>query len=809
MCVVPDGYTYPKFPRVSLSYQASACSLSTLHFLKFPKNSFEVLNLLENSVEVLKILENKLESMKFLENKLESMKILENKLESLKLQENQPVDGLDPENPFGWQDRGRLHTARRPGTPRVKVHPDKSGPVPIRSWSFALPSGRQICRKAGVMTKIGTQFDLRPHMESNRWIQIYAVIQQHLQKIYNGKKAALKERYWVPEEDEIYDVERIRRERPSHISEIQSSATREYPSLIHTFFLTHTIGDVFLNPEDKALYGLGSNTPSGVPYTEDEIMAIVRGGSSEGTFPVSDDKFSQMLTQLDSQREYGGGSGSGGCGDNEPGDNKDGGEDGEDEDDTEEYDLEDDCEAELDEITETLDPHRDIEVVVEKALEQHGDGEENNHHDGKETYLDNFDVDSLDEEILEDGTVELRITQVRFPRALLKYVVQEKRDYIFKKNARCRFRVKCIDEHCEWMVYATNEVHDSKKYFLVKTLNERHTCSKVFQISHVKSPWIAEHYEAMIYAHPGIKPTYILDTIKAQMEIEVTRNQCKRAKALVMKRLERDVLNEYKKLNDYAKALVDTNPRTSIDVEVKHIGTGIPPYLKEDGVVKGMLLTAIEHLKVDIKNKDGGEWTFMSDKRKGLLNAVQAIFPQAEHRLCARHIYANWYLDFHGEQMKLAFYSVAKCANEAQLRQRLDKIDNIQTAIRSRSKNPFDYLDQCYSKEKFIAAYNHPIKVVGSEEFWPNSGRGELSPPLPKPMPGRPKKARRRRKYEPKKSKTKLSRHGRDMHCGNCDSNTHNSKMCSLYDGASTSHDASVPRNRTGYKRKKRAKTTA
>ncbi|GKB10677.1 hypothetical protein Tco_0844600 [Tanacetum coccineum] len=60
--------------------------LSTLHFLKFPENNFEVLKLLENSVEVLKILENK----------LESMKILENKLESLKLQENQPVDGLVP-----------------------------------------------------------------------------------------------------------------------------------------------------------------------------------------------------------------------------------------------------------------------------------------------------------------------------------------------------------------------------------------------------------------------------------------------------------------------------------------------------------------------------------------------------------------------------------------------------------------------------------------------------------------------------------------------------------------------------------------
>nr|GFD49811.1 hypothetical protein [Tanacetum cinerariifolium] len=48
----------------------------------------------------------------------------------------------------------------------------------------------------------------------------------------------------------------------------------------------------------------------------------------------SDDKFSQMLTQLESQPEYGGGSESVGCGDDEPGDDKDGGEDEEEEDDS-------------------------------------------------------------------------------------------------------------------------------------------------------------------------------------------------------------------------------------------------------------------------------------------------------------------------------------------------------------------------------------------------------------------------------------------------------------------------------------------
>ncbi|GJV15497.1 RNA-directed DNA polymerase, eukaryota [Tanacetum coccineum] len=212
----------------------------------------------------------------------------------------------------------------------------------------------------------------------------YAADSTTLQKIYNGKKAALKERYWIPDSDGTYDLERIRLSRPSHISEVnwdaqiafwndpknraratqnkqnrakskvmESSATREYPSLIHTFFLTHTVNGVFLNLEDKALYGLGSNTETGVPYTEDDIMAIVRGGKQRGHIPgvgrvlprqarsfhlrlhartplmSSDDKFSQMLTQLESQPEIGGGSGSGGRGDDEQGDDEDDSEDGE------------------------------------------------------------------------------------------------------------------------------------------------------------------------------------------------------------------------------------------------------------------------------------------------------------------------------------------------------------------------------------------------------------------------------------------------------------------------------------------------
>ncbi|GJW80978.1 hypothetical protein Tco_0144953 [Tanacetum coccineum] len=232
-----------------------------------------------------------------------------------------------PECQFGWQEEraGRI--------------PQETGSCPCTTLLGAKCRGAD----SGAFGKVGTQFDLRPHMESDRWPQIYAGIQQHLQKIYNGKKAALKERYWVPEEDGTYDLERLRRGRPSHISEVNWDAQLAF------WNDPKNLARAAQNKQNRAkskvdemlrLQGLGSNTPTGVPYTEDEIMAIVRGGKQRGTFPElegvtrdrarsnsspsqstattpisSDDKFSQMLNQFESQPEYGGGSGSGGCGD--------------------------------------------------------------------------------------------------------------------------------------------------------------------------------------------------------------------------------------------------------------------------------------------------------------------------------------------------------------------------------------------------------------------------------------------------------------------------------------------------------------
>ncbi|GJU17075.1 F-box domain containing protein [Tanacetum coccineum] len=315
---------------------------------------------------------------------------------------------------LGGRAAGRLNTRDKTRNLSLKEITDKKAPVPIRfelrdkqtlmplgdhapHWSSYIgevirgvplyyPSWLKVPkeRKAALITYIGTQFDLRPHMESPDWTEINAGIQQHLQKAYNTNKAAFKAQHWVIDPmTGTYDVEKIRRARPEDITveewekyikfwndprniaraaqnrqnrakstvisrqgsrslarlrdEMrQSSGTQEYPSLIDTFFVAHT-------EEMRRLEATGT-------YTDDEINRLARRGKQRGHIPdvgrvlparataslstpasestlnslhkkvdfmmslfKSDSKYSDMFSQFES----GGASGSGGCGDDE------------------------------------------------------------------------------------------------------------------------------------------------------------------------------------------------------------------------------------------------------------------------------------------------------------------------------------------------------------------------------------------------------------------------------------------------------------------------------------------------------------
>ncbi|GJW30827.1 F-box domain containing protein, partial [Tanacetum coccineum] len=238
---------------------------------------------------------------------------------------------------LGGRGAGRLNTRDKIQNLSLKEIAEAKGLVSISFESVPLyyPSWEKVPkeRKAAIISEIGTLFDLRPHMDSSCWTEIYEGINMHLQKAYNTNKASFKAKHWKADPTTgTYDVEAIRRARPEEITAAewdkyikfwndpknlaraaqnrlnrqksvvtsrqgsrslarlrdemrQALDTQEYPSLIDTFWRTHTVDGVFLKDEDRRIYEEMKRLEATGEYTENEINGLARGGKLRGHIP--------------------------------------------------------------------------------------------------------------------------------------------------------------------------------------------------------------------------------------------------------------------------------------------------------------------------------------------------------------------------------------------------------------------------------------------------------------------------------------------------------------------------------------------
>ncbi|CAN1292145.1 hypothetical protein LINPERPRIM_LOCUS21435 [Linum perenne] len=72
----------------------------------------------------------------------------------------------------------------------------------------------------------------------------------------------------------------------------------------------------------------------------------------------------------------------------------------------------------------------------------------------------------------------------------------------------------------------------------------------------------------------------------------------------------------------------------------------------------------LEQLQTDLNMGNGAGWCFSSDQQKGLVPSIASLFPSAEHRLCARHIYNNWRKKYKDPSLQQMFWNCAKASTE-------------------------------------------------------------------------------------------------------------------------------------------------
>ncbi|KAG8387956.1 hypothetical protein BUALT_Bualt02G0075100 [Buddleja alternifolia] len=109
----------------------------------------------------------------------------------------------------------------------------------------------------------------------------------------------------------------------------------------------------------------------------------------------------------------------------------------------------------------------------------------------------------------------------------------------------------------------------------------------------------------------------------------------------------------------------------------------------------------------DIGSHEEKGWAFISDRQKGLLEAISKLAPQAEHRFCLRHMYNNFKGRYKGQQLKNLFWKAASTYN---VRQHLRVMREIQRISPKRGSEVTAYEWLCNIPSTHWARCFFPIR---------------------------------------------------------------------------------------------------
>ena len=316
----------------------------------------------------------------------------------------------------------------------------------------------------------------------------------------------------------------------------------------------------------------------------------------------------------------------------------------------------------------------------------------------------------------------------------------------------CPFRLRAV------------KMHDGKSWH-IRTLVNEHTCSRQCNLGYlVTSKWIARQFVDKIRMYPDMKVVDLQEMVMKKYRVKTSHNQCSRARRIAIYSLKQNVGDQYERLVNYAGELRQTNPGTTVQLRIDPLMDGTHMFnsfyicfhnLKQGwkagcrkvigmdgcflkGVCQGQLLAAIGRdgnnqiypiawAVVQVENSDTWEWfikllakdlelgdgkgvTFISDGHKGIYHAVKRVVPLVEHRLCARHIYANFSKVYPGVLFRQLFWQASKCANHQRFLNTMEEIKNASEAAYQylMDKDPWTW-SRSYFKEGiffiFVVAY--------------------------------------------------------------------------------------------------------
>ncbi|XP_019197083.1 PREDICTED: uncharacterized protein LOC109190938 [Ipomoea nil] len=283
-----------------------------------------------------------------------------------------------------------------------------------------------------------------------------------------------------------------------------------------------------------------------------------------------------------------------------------------------------------------------------------------------------------------------------FREAITNYAIKEGKEMKYEKNDKVRCVVKCKHESCPWKVTLRYDKDD--KFWKITVLNEKHDgCVRTKKNSMVNSTIVAKRWKQEIKGHLDWKTNAFLKKVCIDDHYTLSKKQAWRALVKAKGEIRHEAEDYFNKIWSYCMEIERTNPKCTYKVKLSELQEdGKDRFLRMyicweamkegfkhcrriiglDGChlkckTGGQLLTAvgidgnesifpIAYAIVEGENKNSWTWflgllktdlqihdmvqnefTMMSDKQKGLIEAFEVVLPGVRHRFCVRHLHCN------------------------------------------------------------------------------------------------------------------------------------------------------------------------
>ncbi|XP_024014259.1 uncharacterized protein LOC112088205 [Eutrema salsugineum] len=318
---------------------------------------------------------------------------------------------------------------------------------------------------------------------------------------------------------------------------------------------------------------------------------------------------------------------------------------------------------------------------------------------------------------------DLKISQVfesikEFREAVLEYALIGGWNIQHNRWGSIKSGAKCGIEKCNWRVYCSYD--DVVAQFMIKTFQDIHTCHKDRRCEILTEDVTCNMFIYELRYNPDLRPIAMQERIHERYNVAPSHYQCRKAKKRAFSLIEDEWDEQYSRTNsDFTvelRTVIAENRKKNFDTFYMCFDglrntwrNHYRPIFRIDGCFlksnsKGQLLAAvgidannqiypfawaivqventdswvwfIQHLKQNLDLGNGFGFTLISDRQKGLLNAVTQELPLIEHRMCARHIYGNMKKAFPKKsRMKGLFWKVVESFNEADYKVNLKNME--------------------------------------------------------------------------------------------------------------------------------------